>query len=437
MTIRTLPAVVFALFIFILPIPGTIALRHVLLVFLFALLIIRRRRVGLAAVLKEVEVRALLIGLGLLSAWLVIQAVWISDERAWAIKEILGQWLPAMLSAVAGILAVQLGRHEGLTRQEILGWLVLALLAQAGFCLLATLPDFFATGAFPQSKTPYTGGKLEISFWNNLLFVFFSVDAASRLVYRQPVTSLRTPIVVLGALGVVASNFAFGARNGVIQVLVLLLLLTIVLLWQERNRTGGGRVLAVAFGTLAVVGLLGWTNYRNDPRWAGFEETAGLAWNSDKDDVWLHPDDAVLPKLQSGKPVDISAYVRIAWIRAGLDVIHKYPLGVGYGRNAFGHALRKTRETRLGHSHSGLIDWTIGTGIPGLALWFGFMAWLTWLGVRRHSTDRDIAGLILMLVVVGFFARMLLDSTNRDHMLILFFLTIGMLVAMPKPSSTQ
>lgn len=423
--------IAFALFLFVLPVPGTIALRSSLLLLLLAFFFLFRRECRTETWIKGGYIAWLLAWLALLSLGLLAQAVLVSDETRWALNEITSQWLPAVLTAVVGLGAVAIGGARGLSRQKLLGWLVLVLLAQTVFSLLVTMPDFLTKGSFPQAKTTLTAGKLEISYWNNLLLAFLAVDGLSRWRYRQALTALPTGVVLGGVVIVFASNLAFGARNGMIGSLILLFSLAMLVLWHERQQLGVARTTAFVGGAFALIGALGWASYQLDPRWGRFEETAQLAWQGGKSNVWLHPDGAVLPSLKSGEPVEASAYFRIAWIRAGLDLVEEHPWGVGYGRNAFGHALRKTTDTRLGHAHSGLIDWTIGVGVPGLLLWLGFLSWLVWLGLRRYFIGRDPAGLILTFVVGGFFGRMLLDSINRDHMLMVFFLILAILVALP------
>jgi hypothetical protein len=426
----------FALFLFVLPIPGTIAIRNVLLLSLLGLVVLLWRECDLATWFKTQRARRLLFWLGMLTLWLLLQAVWLSDETGWVLKEIRGQWLPALLAGSLGAAAVLIGLHHGLSRQRLLAGLVLVFLAQVVFSLLATLPAFLETGAFPQGKTLLTAGKLEISYWNNLLLAFLAVDGLSRWRYRQAITALPLLVLVAGILLAILSNMAFGARNGIIGSGMLLFSLALLVLWRERQRIGTGKALGFVASAIALMGLLAWANYQLDPRWMQFEETAQIAWHGEGD-AWCHPDSASFPLLRSGEPVEASAYLRIAWIRAGFDLVAEYPYGVGYGRNAFGHALRKTTNTQLGHSHSGLLDWTIGVGLPGLLLWLGFLSWLVVLGIKRYFVRKDPAGLILAFVVGGFFGRMLLDSINRDHMIVVFFLVVFILVTLPEEPVPQ
>lgn len=423
--------IAFTLFLFILPIPGTIAVRNLLMFLLLGLLASLWRPCRFADKFSGNGVRSLFWSGGLLTAWLIFQAGFISDEPSWAFGEIFRQWIPAMLSIFLGVGLVFVALDQRITRQAILGGLMLIFLVQTLFSLVVTAPEFFAIGSFPQGKTILTAGKLEISYWNNLVLAFLAVDALSRWLYRERLSALPLAVLVFGVFLVLGSNLAFGARNGMIGSLLLVFSLALLVLWHERRRISGKK--AVGFGVFAVclAVFLTWGNYQMDKRWQSFGESARVAWEG-KSDVWRNPVGATYPTLESGEPIDASAYTRIAWIKAGVDLIADYPLGVGYGRNAFGHALRKTGPSTLGHAHSGLIDWAVGAGLPGLVLWVGLLGWLAWFGLCQYLAGRDSAGLVLTFVIGGFAGRMLLDSINRDHMLMLFFFVVAVLVALPK-----
>lgn len=419
-------------FLFVLPVPETIAMRHGLLLALLIVTLIIGLRDKKAWKNAIGSIRPYAIWHGLLMLWLIAQAVLISHESAWALKEIRGQWLPAFMCAALGVGVALLARfNSGLTRSRLLTLIVLALVAQALFSVLVTVPDFLAKGAFPQGKTAWTAGKLEISYCNNLVLAFLAVDLLSRWRYGSCLTELKT-VWVVGSTGLILlSNILFGARNGIVGSLMLLLSLTLLIMWRERQALGSRRTAAFFALAMMLVGGLCVASYQTDSRWQNFEETARLAWNIEHHDTWLHPDDGGYPLTASGNEVEASAYLRISWIRAGLDLIAANPLGVGYGRNAFGHALRQTQDTRLGHAHSGIVDLTIGAGIPGLILWLGFLGWMVWHGIQRYFRRNDILGLVTVFVTAGFLGRMFLDSINRDHMLMLFFLISATLIALP------
>src|SRR3989338_9017294 len=126
------------------------------------------------------------------------------------------------------------------------------------------------------------------------------------------------------------------------------------------------------------------------------------------------------PRLANGQTVDWSNYSRIARIRAGLSLMADHPLGVGFGRNAFGHAVEQKYGLRTSHSHSGIIDLGVGIGVPGVLLWLAFLGALLRLGYRGMRESHSFAALALLFLTAGYSFRMLVDSTIRDHMLQMF-----------------
>ena len=133
-----------------------------------------------------------------------------------------------------------------------------------------------------------------------------------------------------------------------------------------------------------------------------------------------------LPKLKSGEQVGQSNYERIAWLKEGIKLVADNPLGVGFDRLAFGHALKvKFGERGRGHSHSSLIDFAVGTGIPGLAMWCAFLGYLMVTSIRRFIKYRSYFALLLLFTVGNFGMRMVVDSNLRDHMLQQFIFLAG------------
>mgnify|MGYP001765443948 CR=1 FL=1 len=420
------------LLLFVLPIPGTIALRHGLTLLALGLILLLWRSMHPLRADSSAKMLHMAGWLTVITLWILLQAGLFSEESRWAFKEITNQWLPALIAALIGWFAVICARASGLSQERVLGLIVLVFLAQAVFSLVSTFPDFLSTGAFPQSKTRWTAGKLEISYWNNIALAILAVDLLSRWRYRQQVTNLSLLVVGAGVLLLLMSNLAFGARNGIIGSIMLLVSLGVLVAWRERRRIGIAKTLALFLVASVLASLMAFGSLKLDPRWASFKETAAIAWDIKSHDAWLDPDNRPLPSLASGQPVEASAYLRISWIRAGIDLVADYPMGVGYGRNAFGHALRKTQETRVGHAHSGIIDWSVGTGLPGLVLWLGMIGSIIWIGLRRYFDRQDPTGLIVAFVAGGFLGRMMLDTINRDHMLMVFFMMLAILISLPE-----
>ena len=368
--------------------------------------------------------------LAVFTLWLVCQAIFISHETEWALKELSGQWLNALLALGLGILLACASREKKLwsgamiTTALIGVWVLQALIAVG-----QSVTHWWVNGELLRGLVPLTGGKLEMSFILNMLLAALTVDLLFRACHARRFLQLPWGLVI-GAVAIsLTSLYLAGARNGAIGLLFLAvsgsLLYSIHRARYQGVRRGvlGGAVLLALTVSLAVI------SYQSDKRWPAFIESASLGWDIDGQRAWLDVDHAPLPVMKSGVVVDASAYTRVAFIHAGLRLIGELPLGVGYGRNAFAHALQETGvDAHVGHAHSGWIDLGIGGGLPAVALWLLFMSSLMVTGGVRYFRDQNPHGLWLLFLATGFIGRMLVDSVNRDHMLQMFLFLVGYLL---------
>ncbi len=414
---------------FVWSLPGVPALRHLLLFFSLLLLAWLTPWRSLVAVWRAN--RWPLALLGIFTVWLLVQAVFISHETLWALKELKSQWLKALLALALGILLARASRADQLARGPVITTALMGvLIVQTVIAVGESVAYWFAHGELLRGMVPLTGGKLEMSFILNILLAALTVDLLFRACYRRRFLQL-PPVAVVGAVMLgLASMYLADTRNGAIGVLFLAVSAGIVYGLDTYRQKGARRALLGGALALTLVIGLATISYRSESRWQVFAESAGLGWNIDSQRAWLDSERYPYPQLQNGAPVDASAYVRIAFIHAGLRLIREYPWGVGYGRNAFSHALRETEEARVGHAHSGWIDIGIGGGIPAVVLWLLFMGSLIGIGGMRYFRHQNPYGLWLFLLASGYMGRMLLDSVNRDHMLQMFPFLVGYLLVM-------
>jgi hypothetical protein len=408
--------------LFVWSLPGTIALRAVLML---AALLLLARRVASADFCGNVRAHWLPLGLlAVLTLWLLLQALFLSGETRWALDELLGQWLPALLALMLGLLLA------GTSAQPATA-IVLVLAAMAAIAVGQSLWSWLAGGQLLTEQVPLTGGKLEMSFVVNLLLAFLTVDLFCRATRRAAL--LRAPVAAtLGILLLaLASAFLAGARNGIVGVFFLSFSAVSLFVFDQRRRLGVARTLLAAVVVVVALFAFGDAHYRSDPRWQKLDESAAIAWDIDRHATWLDAAGQPWPKLADGSEVDPSAYIRIAFIHGGLRLIADHPLGYGYGRNAFVHALRQAHpEARLGHAHSGWIDLGVGGGIPALLLWAAFLGSLAWRGWRTFFAAGNPHALVLFFIAAGYGGRMMLDSVNKDHMIQMFMFLAGLLLVL-------
>lgn len=102
-------------------------------------------------------------------------------------------------------------------------------------------------------------------------------------------------------------------------------------------------------------------------------------------------------------------------------------MGVGYGHKAFGWAVNDAYKVHTGHesSHSGILDFTLANGLPGLVLWLLFVAMLIRYGWQLHSA----VGYALALHTLAWLGRIVLDGHFSGFRLGMFALVTGILIA--------
>lgn len=428
--IETAGLIVLELLFFVLPLPRTISLRDLLLVLtlvLFGYLAGNKR--GLGKILRELFIpAAILIGL---TAWMYAVAVFVSSETAWSLGEIRSQWWRALAALLAGILVALATRGNPGLKQNALAALFVALLAHILCVDFHAAWQWLAYGA-TERTAGLTAGPDISSYLTNILFGFVLVELFCRALYKKrtlPFPSVvHYTVLVLAGISVVVEL----TRNGIITLVLMLMVLGMLILLERRIHR---RKFSLAIGLslmllVAMAGLGLIATARQSVNLDNLMETIPIAWDTEHNKAWQDPLKYAPPTVSSGESVDVSTYLRIAWIKEGLILAWEHPLGIGYGRSAFGHGIRAKYGIEAGHSHSGLLDIAIGIGIPGALLWIGFFATLMYQAVRRWRAAPNYAAVLLLLVLVDYGVRGLLDSIQRDHMLQQFMFLAGLAAVM-------
>lgn len=414
------------------PIPHTIAFRNILLVAFLAGCAVPLRRAGRAAVaaaLRPLRVAAVLMAV--LTGWLLFQSALISERPAEALNMLRGDWLIGIIAATAGAAAVLTLRVRGYAAKVpmLLRALALALFAHIALLLAYQGWIWLAEGAFPFAHTPFAEKDYHTVVVTALLGLLLADLLAWRLRGRGGL-GLPAGVELAMAVATCVAAVTLSSRNAVIITVCLVALSAAVLLLLGRERLAGW--LRPTLAALALVAVaLGWWGLRSDARWDNFVGSAAVAMQTEEHRAWLAPGLHPWPKTASGQPVEESAYLRLAWAKVALEQVARYPLGLGYGHKAFGWAVNRSYDVQTGHesSHSGLLDFTLANGIPGILLWLALSAALAragWHGFRRSGSP---AGLMLAFTVAAYFLRCALDGHLSGFRLEMYALLVGALLA--------
>ncbi|MDR1999939.1 MAG: O-antigen ligase family protein [Zoogloeaceae bacterium] len=416
---------------FVWSMPHLVALRNTLSLLLLVMVVwqtLAARSTGRTAILSE-SPRVAVFLYGGLTLWILFQAgIWGFDP-ADDYKEIWGQWIRSGLTGLAGVLLAMTIMRNSPQAGARLAFALLATLA-----VMLTLHDadtlwrWLQEGQFPFQQTRIVENRTVLSYVTNLLLAFLCAETVVRLLYRHAYLPISAAgLVALFGLSLFCT-YTLGTRNGTIGVLGLLASSTFVVWFAKRKAVDVKLQAGVLAVMLAGIAGFGWITYQSDPRWQTFQATVAVAWDTEHQAAW-RDSELPYPLLPDGARAEESAYLRLAWGKAATQAIIAHPLGVGFNRSAFRQAMREVhpdyRSTT--HCHSGILDFTLGVGLPGLALWLTFLTVLGIHGWRAFFVRENPAGLLLLFVVAGYFSRSLVDSNIRDHMLEQFMFLAGML----------
>lgn len=404
------------------PVPHTIALRNLLLAMGLVALAWRWR-----ATLVELSVlwrnSAWLAKSGwtlaALTAWILVQSLFIAPLPAMALDRVRADWLMALLLLTIGaIVAMRAGKANALRV------LVMALFGHVLLVAIFQGWQWFTIGQWLIGEVPFAARDYH-STLNGLLIALLLADRLStQLAGRSPLDlSTRTRWgLLIAALGL---DLLLMTRNGTVVSITLVATCVAILASDPEQRKRWRARLAVALGLAMLLGAL---SVRTDVRWQGFIESVAVGIESNSP-YWMTSDPNQLPPTPSGKPLEISAYARAAWARQAVEAIARQPLGIGFGHDAFGRAI----EARYGYkgmesSHSGWLDFALANGIPGLVQLLALGIAVVAEAWRRFRNQSDGYALLLLFTVLGYLMRCLLDGHLSGWRLTLFAFIVGVLI---------
>ncbi len=421
-----LPLWLFALY-FIYPIPHTIALRNALLISGLAgcLWVIRRDRSSIPwRTLGAFRTSGWI--LAILACWLLFQSAFISPYPDLALDMLRGDWFNELLIAITGGCAVLAARREG--AEQVLTTLTLALFAHIALLLAYQCGLWVSTGHPALGLTPFANRDYHSTLLTALIALLLA-DLCARIIFGTKSLAIAQCILLpMLALSYVAA-WVLMARNAVTITFVMTFISAGILLFKERHKLGR-RSISGTVALLLLLSVATWVGQSNDERWSGFGEAVRAAIDTKNNMAWLDEGKYARPLMADGQAVNHSTYMRLAWAKVALEQIQRYPLGLGYGHKAFGWAVNHSYNVETGHesSHSGLLDFTLANGIPGLLLWLALSAALIRSGWHAFRDRHSPAGLMLAFTVIAYLVRCLIDGHLSGFRLEMYALLVGALV---------
>lgn len=364
--------------------------------------------------------------LALLSLWMLIIGFWSPAPLGEFLRTYNGTWLRVLQTGFMGFVFIPLILQYNPRLSA--AHLFLGLLLAMWLAILIQLVDvsrlWWQTQQIPWLYSRIAYSKMEISTMIGLVFSLLCAEIGARIALGR--RWLPLPNLLLAAMLTVCmiSQILLLTRNAMLGMISTVLSVTLMAYLARRNKIKplySALIITVGLALAATLAVISW---KSDSRWQAFVQTVPLALDTEHHRAWLNFQLYPYPQRPDGQTIDGSAYERIAWLKIGLQLIGREPLGQGLDNDVFHFLVDKHfGPTTTTQSHSGLINFTLNHGLPGLILWLLLLGQLFLLGVRAFYQEGKIPGLYLMLLILALFFRGIINNTwQRHHLEESFFL---------------
>ena len=389
--------------------------------------------------------------IGLMFIWVVMHYILFAQNPQPQLSELKSTWLRSFLAVIIGsATGVALNRNP-----RFISWLWLGLLLSFFVLIYQYIPkaiskqslfavDYFGDYIFWAKFNGVLAGTILIagllgllidSIWRNK--TVYNTIQLGMAADRKVASHTKSSVVELGlinkiaipiyvfigiCIAIYAFVFIFDAKAGVGMAFILIAFwLSIGLFFILKNTASEqDKKSKRAFLTKSLIAFilvsasLFWftaKHIKNNPGWGSLFEDMAMGAQIEKYPNWKDYIKLGEPLRADGSKVEGSAYVRVAWARAGLEIIREHPLGAGIFRHF--HIQVKDRAPKLGdiavYTHSAWVDIGLAFGIPGLL--FMPIALLALLfcpannpRIRFRATIVTLAIAMLILYLVGEYA---------------------------------
>jgi hypothetical protein len=207
----------------------------------------------------------------------------------------------------------------------------------------------------------------------------------ARNIHRGQTLKIFNLFYILTVPAVLFVFYSENIKNGVVYGAALLILFFGLLVFHRFRQHWFAKlnilVLVLAVGTLFVA-----RNIQSNPSWSTLWADAKIAKDTQTYQHWKYNGEKGYPNNELGFMVSITNYERIAWGKAGIQLIQQSPLGYGLIESSFGHLAKISwPDSKLHQSHSGWIDLVLGIGIPGFLLIAGALLTLLFQLARSQN----------------------------------------------------
>jgi len=423
---------IFSFLIFILSVNGTMALRNALAVILLVSLItlVIRGQANLHSIFKSKEFRWIAGSLVVFVLYVLFHSIYLSHEMLWSLSEFKSHiFYPFLYFTMGILLASYVSQSEHITKETLITIFFYSIFIHILYLDLVALDKLFHDGVMMRRYGGLMDSPVQPNYLTNILLAMIIAEFVYRLRVKKQVLKVSNGVLYLLLIACIFSTFVEALRLGDIALVFLGIGSSMAFLYKNNQYSVGiKRFIATSLIIILTIPLA--YNLNTDPRWAKLIETIPLAMDTSNSMHWLDRSQKA-PKTESGHEVKGSNYERIAWAMKALEYSKENPMGVGFGRNAFGHAMEERHgslATRGGSAHSSILDLTVGAGIFATLLWLFFVYRVSKIAVKNFEKYYDYFSLLTLFLIMGYVGRGFVDANMRDHMFLQFMLILGIAI---------
>lgn len=328
----------FALLVFVLSIPGTMALRNIsaVLLLLSLLAIWYKNRQYISPTITEERVGKIVLTLMAITIYIFIHSIYLSHEPDWSLGEFKSHWLYPVLYFVIGILLALITQiKKYFSGETLITFLFYSIFLHVLYLDLSAFEDFMRHGLIVRRYGGLSVSVATASYLTNILLVMILSETLYRHLKKKRILKVSNTGLFIVSILCLLSIIIESSRFGII--LSILISFTTGLLFFRKSKLRFALKFTYSIIFISVISTPLIYSMNTDPRWGVMEDTISIVLKGDNNKYWLDAEAKPL-KVSGGENVS-SGYLRLAWIVTGIEYIAKDMIGIGYGRNSFGHAI--------------------------------------------------------------------------------------------------
>lgn len=365
-------AIISSLLLIIWNIPGTIALRHLLLAFGFIFSCFYfYKNLNIKFNIKFLLVSSYI----LVFPWMLFHFVFLSTENKLQLHELTSLWFRSALAFPIGFsIGVILEKSNGLAPKVERFTLLINHLTNISFMSVFLIFFVFCLNEIVKSNSHEFTYLYMIPYESKVPFMVMAAMALPicyiAIFNFKKLTIYSKFFYTFCTIAISVSIYYSNSKNANLIYAASLIIFAFWLLFKSTKKNIF-KTIIIMFCLIFLCSLTIGMHFQKNSAWRQVVSDSKFALDVNASTYWKNHI-APLPINSDGQTVNPSTYDRISWFVAGLILVKENLLGYGLMHHSFGSlALKKWPEFRppignfRGATHSGWLDFTLGAGVPG------------------------------------------------------------------------